>query len=93
VGDRLTEAAGDNLRTVLREDEGIHERQIHREAPAGGVCRYGQPGSAGSIVADATAVHARRVESSSVKPRRRARPSRMPAAVVLGRGEAAPQGA
>jgi hypothetical protein len=81
----LTEAAGDNLRTVLREDEGIYERQIHRDAPAGGVCEYRQPGSAGSIFADAAAVHARRVKSSSVKPRRRARPSRVPAPVVLRR--------
>jgi hypothetical protein len=38
----LTQAAGDNLRTILRKDEGIHERQIHRGAPTAPWCRDSQ---------------------------------------------------
>jgi hypothetical protein len=38
----LTKAAGDDLRTILRKDEGIHERQIHRGAPTAPWCRDSQ---------------------------------------------------
>jgi hypothetical protein len=60
----LTQAAGDDFRTVLGQDEGVNERQIHvddEEAWAGR-----QSGSLGSIFADTAAVHARRVEIKKV---------------------------
>lgn len=55
---RLTKTASDHVGAVLREDEGVNERQIH-----GGVWRAGagvgcwQRRSMGSIFADAALVH------------------------------------